>query len=66
METLTHQNEMIGLVSIGIIILLLFLSYRDRKACRRKYKEASKKLKAKEQKSKEIIEKFFRTVSHDI
>ncbi len=66
METLVHQTEMIGLVSIGIIILLLYLSYRDRRACRRKYEEATLKLRAKEQKSKEIIEKFFRTVSHDI
>lgn len=66
MYTLTHQNEMIGFISIGIIILLLFLSYRDRRACRRKYEDASKKLKARERKSKEIIEKFFRTVSHDI
>ncbi len=66
METFTNQPEVIGIISLSIIILLLLLSYNDRKACRRKYEEASRKLKLKEQKSKEIIEKFFRTVSHDI
>lgn len=66
MEILTHQVEMIGLVSIGIVALLLLLSYRDRRACKRKFEEASRKLQEKEKKSKEIIEKFFRTVSHDI
>ncbi|MGC8865635.1 MAG: response regulator [Bacteroidales bacterium] len=66
MNIISQQVEMIGLISIGIVALLLILSYRDRRAYRRKYEEAKLKLQEKEKKTKEIIEKFFRSVSHDI